>query len=55
MNKNNYIRKVGNSCFHYAVKCKEMGLYGVAEALEDAYIRIRDIEHFEWYNEEVEE
>ena len=55
MTKLEYIRKVEQDCSHYAIKCENMGLDGISEALIDVCMRIKDIEHFEWHNEEVED
>ena len=55
MTKLEYIRKVEQDCYHHAIKCEEMGLEGISEALRDVYTRISDIEHFEWHKEEVED
>ena len=55
MTKLEYIRKIEQDCFHHSIKCEEMGLEGISEALRDVCKRIDDIEHFEWHTEEIEE
>lgn len=55
MTKLEYIRKVEQDCYHHAIKCGEMGLDGISEALRDVYTRISDIRHFEWHNEELQD
>lgn len=53
MTKLEYIRKIEQDCSHYAIKCENMGLDGISEALIDVCMRIKDIEYFERHNEEV--